>query len=183
MRWYQVSHVDNRARWLADDHYSRQTPGAVEFTPPGNKVVLIVPHPDNPLRRPLAVWASQRPDPISGIGRSDGFDYWNNVIFRNESDLRSSDLIIQALAATKHVWNDVLPADGFHTFVDPAKVRGELVHGFCFMKAGFELHPESTKRRQLLRWIYSADKLAQLSAQEPQTFEDKAVQMALFETA
>lgn len=181
--WYHVSHVDNRARLLADDHYSRQTPGAVEFTPPGNKIVLIVPHA-NPLRRPLALWASQRPAPSSGIGRADGFDYWHNAIFRNESDLRASDLIIEAMQITKHFW-PTLPADGFHTFVDPekvrgVKVRGELVKGFCFMKAGFELHPDRTKRRGLLRWIYSAQQLARLEPLKPQTFYEDTQQLELF---
>lgn len=165
MHWYKVSHTDRRARLLADRHYSRQTPGATEFCPPGNKVVLIIPS----ACAAAAVWASQRPAPSTGIGRADGFNYWNNVIFRNETDIRSSDLILEALAITKYYWSDNMPADGFHTFVDPrkvrgVKVRGKKVHGFSFMKAGFELYPEITKSRKLLRWIYNRE---QLEALEP----------------
>ncbi len=167
--WYQVSPVDVRARMLADRHYSRQTPGAREFCPPGNKVVLIVPGVGGIAE---AVWASQRPDPQSGLGRADGFEYWSNVIFRNESGIRSSDLIREAVAITKWHWHDVIPADGFHTFVNPrkvrgVKVRGTLVHGFSFMKAGFQMHPERTKMRDLIRWVLPTDAIREMVALEP----------------
>lgn len=177
--WYKVGTTDVRARLLADRHYNRQHPGAPEFTPPGNKVILIVPTADGTAAR--AVWASQRPDPNADLAkpRADGFDYWVNPIFRNESDIRSSDLIQEAIAITLYYWGSLIPADGFHSFVDPrkvggVKVRGQWVHGFCFMKAGFELYPERTKERDLLRWILPA---AQLRAIHPIKPNFQAVKM------
>lgn len=170
--WYLVKRTDNRARILADRHYSRQTIGHREFCAPGNNIVLIIPS-DNGLAA-AALWVSQRPDPKANLDkpRADGFDYWNNGIFRNESDYRSSDLILEAVAITKHFWGDLLPNDGFHSFVDAkkvngVKVRGETVHGYCFMKAGFNLFPERTKERGLLRWIFSKEQIATLAAATP----------------
>lgn len=65
-----------------------------------------------------------------------------------------------------------LPRDGFHSFVDPrkvggVKVRGETIHGFCFMKAGFQLYPERTKERDLLRWIYPLAQLRRIQPKAP----------------
>lgn len=163
--WKHVHHLDGRARVLADRHYSRQTPGAREIAPPGNKIVLLGMHDD-------ALWVSHRPDPTSGIGRSDGFSYWDNPYFRNESSELASDLIKDAIAITLYLWRETLPVDGFHSFVNPRHVkptkrRGELVYGYCFMKAGFELHPELTKARQLLRYIMPVSALLQVRPLKP----------------
>lgn len=170
MNWYLVQRNDVRARLLADRHYNRQSIGAPEFTPPGNNIVLII--PDGCAA--VAVWASHRPDPRANllVPRTDGFECWDNPIFRNESGLRSSDLIREALAITIWFWRDMLPRDGFHSFVNPSevagvKVRGNLVHGYSFMRAGFELYPERTKQRGLLRWIMPQEKLRQIEPVEP----------------
>ena len=174
MNWYIADkRTDVRARLLADRHYSRQSIGYREFCAPGNNIVLIVPSAD--MSAAAAVWVSQRPDPKANLEkpRADGFDYWNNGLFRNESGIRSSDLILEAIAITKYFWGDTaLPKHGFHSFVDETKVngvkvRGETVHGYCFMKAGFRLSPMRTKERNLLRWIFSRRQIEGLPAAAP----------------
>lgn len=184
MNWYQVHHLDARARELADRHYSRQTIGAREFCPPGNKIVLIVPSDDFTSAR--ALWVSHRPDPKANLvkPRADGFLYWNNPYFRNESNLRASDLILEALAITRYIWNDERPRDGFHSFVDPkhvqgVKVRGETVYGFTYLKAGFTRWPVLTKSRKLIRLVLS---LPQLMAIEPLApLKEMPRQLSLFD--
>lgn len=178
MNWYIVQKDDVRARLLADCHYNRQTPGAREFTPPGNNIVLIIPNG----HRAAAVWASHRPDPNANLAipRADGFEYWDNPIFRNESGIQSSILIREALAITRYLWQDALPRDGFHSFVDPRKVQGvkvhgQVVHGWVFQRAGFELYPERTKVRDLLRWIMPLDVLMDIQPIKP-----KREQLRLF---
>jgi hypothetical protein len=172
MHWYLVGRTDVRARLLADRHYSRKNPGHPEFCPPGHNIVLIVPRNGGA----AALWVSHRPSPAAGLAkpRMDGFDYWDNPFFRNESGIKSSELIIEALAVTRHIWRDHLPVDGFHSFVDATKVkgvkvRGNLVHGYVFMKAGFELSPERTVSRGLLRWIMPLDKLLSIEPVAPKT--------------
>lgn len=162
MHWFVVGRTDSRARALADRHYSRKNPGAIEFCPPGHNIVLIVPSATGA----AALWVSHRPAPNANLAmpRADGMEYWDNPYFRNESTIQSSLLIREAIAVTRWLWRDNIPAHGFHSFVDAkqvdgVKVRGKLIHGFVFMKAGFELYPERTKSRGLLRWVLPLDKL------------------------
>lgn len=155
MYWKHVHHANIDARRLADRHYSRQTVGAREFTPPGNKIVLL--GKDN-----AAVWAIQRPAASSGIMRADGFKCWNNVIFRNESQLLSSDLILEAIAMCIGLWPD-LPEDGLHTFIDPRHIkpimrRSCAVYGYCYIKAGFT-EVGITKSRKLIRLVMTKQQL------------------------
>jgi len=169
MYWKIVTRSDGRARALADKHYSRQNPGAFEFCPPGNNIVLIGQNDD-------ALWVSHRPDPRAQlrIPRMDGFDYWDNPYFRNESGLLASAMIREALGITLWCWGtSYLPLHGFHSFVDPRKVkptmrRGRPVFGYCFEKAGFSLSPILTKERKLLRYIISLDKLRAITPIEPE---------------
>lgn len=165
--WKHVHHLDVRARLLADRHYSRQTIGAPEFCPPGNKIVLLGLNDD-------ALWVSHRPDPKAGLElkRMDGYDYFDNSYFRNESGERASDLIRQALAITRFLWQDYDPPDGFHTFVNEAKVRptivrGKPVYGWVFQKAGFVLSAERTKERGLLRYVMPLDDYLRIEPLEP----------------
>ena len=166
--WYQVSPVDVRARLIADRHYSRQTPGAREFCRPGNKIVLL----HFVEGKPVAVWASQRPDPSSGITRDDGLDAWDCSIFRNEgAKIKSSELIKEAVAITLGKWADILPVDGFITTVNPRKVRpikqrGRLIWGYCFLKAGFRRIGE-TKVRQLGLLQLPLDELREIQPLAP----------------
>lgn len=168
MYWKQVSKVDGRARALADRHYSRQSVGAIEFCPPGNSIVLLGFNDD-------ALWVSHRPDPRAMLAkpRADGFEYWDNPYFRNESKHRASDMIREAIAITLWHWGDLLPPDGFHSFVNPKKVkptirRGVAIYGWVFEKAGFSLYPEPTKERGLLRYIMTTEQLRQIEPIEPE---------------
>lgn len=167
MYWKRVARSDGRARALADRHYSRQSKGAFEFCPPGNNIVLLGLDND-------ALWVSHRPDPNALLDkpRMDGFEYWDNPYFRNESSRLASELILEAIAVTVGLWGSLIPRDGFHSFVDPRKVkpiyrRSCAVYGFCFEKAGFVLHPEPTKERKLLRYIFNAEQLRHVVPQEP----------------
>lgn len=63
---------------------------------------------------------------------------WINSIFRHESTHLASDLIREAVAATRAVWSDV-PDLGMVSFVDPTKVRRKRDPGRCFIRAGFKL--------------------------------------------
>lgn len=166
MYWKHVHHLDTRARLLADRHYSRQHPGAKEIAPPGNKIVLLGLNDD-------ALWVSHRPDPRANLAvpRADGFLYWNNPYFRNESDQRASDLIIEALAITLFVWGLDVPVDGFHSFIDPRKVkptmrRGVPTWGYSYIKAGFVYH-SNTKSRDLMRFVLSREQLLAIEPVKP----------------
>lgn len=169
MYWKLVGLTDVRARLLADKHYSRQNPGTPCFTPPGNNIILLGLNDD-------ALWVSHRPDPKAGLEmkRRDGFDYFDNPYFRREPGcpIPASDLIIEALAITNFFWNDFDPPDGFHSFVNPDKVkptmvRGRAVYGWVFEKAGFRLWPERTKERDLLRYVMPLETLRAIQPIEP----------------
>lgn len=182
MHWHIVGRTDKRARELADRHYSRQTIGATEFCPPGNNIVLIVQSGDTA----SALWVSHRPDPRANLAkpRQDGFSYWDNPYFRNESGILSSELIIQALAITRYIWkDDYLPCDGFHSFVNPKFVKpikrhGELFYGYCFYCAGFRAWEQRTKSRKLIRYVMPLEDLLRIEPLAP--LNDKPKQLGLF---
>lgn len=151
---------------MADRHYSRKRIGAAEFCPPGHNIVLLGANDD-------ALWVSHRPAPNAGLERPrfDGMDYWDNPYFRNESGMLGTDLILEALAITRYFWRDALPVHGFHTFVNPRKVKpikrhGKPVYGWVFEKSGFELSPTMTGSK-LYRWILPLDKLLSIQPLEP----------------
>lgn len=82
--WSKVRRCDPSARALADRHYSRQTPGAVDFMGNGRVLVLLT-------HDALAVWGViENLDPAGG-------HRWRCSIFRNEGSARSSDLIREAI--------------------------------------------------------------------------------------
>ncbi len=58
-------------------------------------------------------------------------------MFRNESAIRSSDLIREAVAITRQIWGEPPPI-GMVTFVDPAKVRKKRDFGRCYRRAGWQ---------------------------------------------
>jgi hypothetical protein len=59
-----------------------------------------------------------------------------NSLFRNEGAGLSSELIREAIAATRHIWPDV-PDLGLVTFVDADKTRAKRDPGRCYRRAGF----------------------------------------------
>jgi len=59
-----------------------------------------------------------------------------NSLFRNEGAGLSSELIREAVAATRFRWPDVPPL-GMVTFVDATQVRHKRDPGRCYIRAGF----------------------------------------------
>ena len=137
--WEQVTKFDRRAAALADRHYSRRKVGSPQFMPPGETVVLL-------LRGGGAVFGWWRPHPRSGIKQMNGLDGWTCSIFRNESDLRSSDLILDAELALS---GRTCGPDGLLTYVWDKKVRSANP-GYCFKLAGYSVRGRSADGRKTL---------------------------------
>jgi len=95
--------------------------------PPGRKLVLLTAEGN-------ALWGSSWP--FAEYVRHAWAGAWLCTIFRNESPHLSSELIREAVAATRAYWGD--PPDlGMVTFVDAGKVRHKRDPGRCFLRAGF----------------------------------------------
>jgi hypothetical protein len=147
--WQQVGKCDKRGAALADKHYSRRTVGSPQFMPPGETVVLVS-------RCGLAVFGWWRPHPRSGIVAMNKLDGWTCSIFRNESDILSSELVLAAEHALVAYGQDAAPCgpDGMLTYVWDKKVRS-VNPGFCFKKAGWIRHPtkpRSADGKKTLLW-------------------------------
>lgn len=126
MRWAMSHRFDQRAVAVADRHYSRQKPGTSQFMPPGRALVFILHGVE------VAVWGSTLQKHVLHQWPQ----AWVNSFFRNESSQLSSELIIEAEAATRFAWGDP-PLFGFITFVDPTKVRSKRDPGYCYLAAGW----------------------------------------------
>jgi hypothetical protein len=140
MIWQRTWRADPRAAALADRHYSRKSVGASQFSPPGRCLPLITAAGD-------AVWVTSWPleeYTLHGLG-----DAWICTLFRNEGEYLSSELVREALAATRDAWGDP-PAGGTLTFVDAGKVRRKRDPGRCFLRAGFRRLDRLTKDRGLV---------------------------------
>lgn len=62
---------------------------------------------------------------------------WQNALFRNESEHLASELITEAVAATRAHWpHEPVPEYGMITFVDADAVRSSNP-GYCYQHAGF----------------------------------------------
>lgn len=120
--WYLTKDGDLSCYQLFRRHYSCRTvnPQKRLFVGPGEKIVLRTDAGDA-----VFVWrlAEHRADSQEGI---------ECTLFRNESSLRSSELIRQADAIADHCW----PGARHYTFVDPKAVRSSNP-GFCFLAAGW----------------------------------------------
>lgn len=111
---------------LADPHYSRQTPGAREFMPPGRTFVLL----SNDGR---AVWGAVE-------NRFKGVLRWRVTIFRNTGGRLSSLLIRKATRMTRARWRQRYGTRcPLRTEVDPRRVRRKRDPGRCFLRAGWRL--------------------------------------------
>lgn len=131
MTWQLSNRADPRARELADSHYNRQKVGSPQFVPPGRCIVLWQPH---------AFWVTSWP--FAEYVKHAWAGAWVNSAFRNEGAGLSSELILEAIAATRSIWNP--PPLGIVTFVDESKVRRKRDPGRCYRRAGFE-HVGETK--------------------------------------
>lgn len=126
MRWAQSWRADPRAAAMADRHYARQSHGSLQFVPPGRCLVLTT---------PTALWVTSWP--FAEYVKHAWAGAWVCSLFRNEGDALSSELILEAVAATRWWWPAV-PDLGMVTFVDASKVRRKRDPGRCFLRAGFE---------------------------------------------
>ena len=133
MRWHRSHRFDHRALPLADRHYSRQKAGTPQFVAPGRNLVLLTQSAD-------ALWVSldQKHATHAWPGA------WICSLFRNEGCHLSSEMIREAVAATRAQWGDP-PRQGFLTFVDPEAVRSQNP-GYCFKVAGWETVGNTRKR-------------------------------------
>jgi hypothetical protein len=139
--WVEVDRDHPLARGLVDGethggkpHYSRQTPGARDFLPPGETLVLLTPCA-------RAVWGVCRNLDGGGTMR------WRVTMFRNEGAGLSSDLIREATTMTQARWP--VCALPLTTEVNPSKVRRKRDPGRCFRRAGWT--PDGTTTSGLLR--------------------------------
>lgn len=128
MNWklsYRASHSE---RLIADRHYNRQKVGSPQFVPPGRCLVLLG-------VSGMALWVTSWPLPQYVKHAWPGA--WINSTFHRESGALASELIREAVAATRWYWPKV-PALGMVTFIDRGKVRRKRDYGRCYLRAGFK---------------------------------------------
>jgi hypothetical protein len=127
MRWQQSNRFDPDLCALADRHYSRRNIGSPQFVPPGRCFVLRTEKAD-------AVWTTSWP--FAEYVKHGWAGAWVNSIFRNESGHLSSELITEAVSATRSFWPEP-PALGIVTMIDPSKVKPKRDPGYCYLMAGW----------------------------------------------
>jgi hypothetical protein len=135
MSVWEVSYRnDPKARKIADRHYNRQkigSPGLVLYTENENG---------------RALWVTSYP--YAEYVKHEWAGAWVCSAFRNEGAGLASEMIIQAVAATRSYFGDP-PKLGMITFLDRSKVKPTMVHGkktwgYTWLKCGFE-HVGETK--------------------------------------
>ncbi len=136
MLWHKSHRADPRGVRIADRHYNRQKIGAPQFAPPGSCVVLLTEGAD-------ALWVTSWPLPQFVKHQWAGARI--SSTFRNESPYLSSELITQAVAATRWFYGDPPPL-GIVTFVDAGKVRRKRDPGRCYLRAGWGYSRDSEGR-------------------------------------
>lgn len=137
MTWTLSYRADADCLPLADRHYSRKKIGARQFVPPGRSVVL---------KQPGALWVTSWPSDEYVLHAWRGA--WLNSLFRKEGEGIASEMIREAVAATRAEWPDI-PALGLITFIDPSRVLPRKIHGrsswgHSYFEAGF-VHVGYTK--------------------------------------
>lgn len=122
--WCETMDGDPVARALYRRHYSRyeyrdgRQPQL--FVGPGEKMVLLTERGDA-----LFVWRK--------FQSGDGQEGVNCAVFRNESEHRSSDMILDAMDQAWQKW----PGERLYTYVNARKVRHKRDPGRCFIRAGW----------------------------------------------
>ncbi len=124
-----TTHFDAEMAMLADRHYSRRTVGARQFLYSGKKLVIRDAAGD-------VLFGWMFPDETM---RMDGQKGYNCAIFRNESNRKSSEIILECERLAFEKWGP----NRLYTYIDPAKTktikrRGSRVVGFCYLKAGWK---------------------------------------------
>ena len=95
MIWRVSNRCDPVGRRLADSHYSRQSVGAANFVPPGRCLVLVT-------EDGRALWVTSFP--YAKWVRHAWAGAWMNSLFRRESGPVASEMIREAVAATRARW-------------------------------------------------------------------------------
>lgn len=154
MNWYLSNRADPNAKVLADKHYNRQKPWTKQFVPPGACLVLLAGLP-----KANALWVSTWPK--AEFVQHAWAGAWVCNIFRNESNLLASHLILEAISATRYTWPDI-PSLGMITFIDtrfvkPIYRRSKPTWGYTWLKAGF-IYVGQTKKG-LLAFQLTPDKM------------------------
>src|SRR5258706_3822908 len=129
--WCLSHRADAAALPLADRHYNRQKIDSPQFVPPGRCIVLLT-----DCRK--ALWVSSFP--LAQYVKHAWAGAWVNSLFRSEGAGLASNLILEAVAITRSIWEP--PPLGIISFVDPAHIkpvirRGKVIYGYCYLKAGF----------------------------------------------
>ena len=128
--WYEIKDGDPRAVAIYRRHYTaRENVDYVRFgfSGKGESMILITSHCDA-----LFCWRI-----VKGVGACCS-------VFRNESDLLSSELIKEAVDLALSKWPGI---KRFYTFVNPGKVNGD---GKCFKAAGWDKLSKRTKKQRLI---------------------------------
>lgn len=137
--WERVTKFDPRAAAFADRHYNRRKIGSPQFMPPGQTIVLLTPDAK-------ALFGWWRPKP--GIEAMNHLDGWTCTIFRNESSMLSSMLILAAENMLK-ANAESCGLDGMLTYVWTCRIRS-VNPGCCFQKAGWRKTGWSADQRKRL---------------------------------
>lgn len=130
MIWEMSHRADKRALALADRHYSRQKPGTPQFVPPGRCLVLYAKTDSGE-----ALWVTAYP--FAQYVKHNWAGAWTCSLFRNEGAGLSSELITDAVAATRAYYG-APPALGMITFVLPKAIRSTNP-GACYKHAGWHV--------------------------------------------
>jgi hypothetical protein len=109
--------------------------------PPGETLILLTGDSN-------AVFGWWRPHPDSGLSSMNGLDGWTCTIFRNESGVLSSELILAAEESLASTGRSIGP-DGLMTYVWDSKLRSSNP-GCCFKKAGWKAIGRSADQRKTL---------------------------------
>lgn len=162
MIWSMSNRADPFAAAIADRHYSRQKVGAKQFVPPGRCLVLKAGSPDRG-----AYWVTSWP--FAEFVKHEWAGAWMCSAFRNEGAGVASEMIIEAVAATRYFFGPP-PSLGMVTFIDRTKVRPTMVRkkpvwGWTFMKAGFAICGET--KGGLLALALAPDRMPQAAPAEP----------------
>lgn len=132
MNWCMSHRADHAARLIADRHYNRQKIGTPQFVPPGRCMVLLS-------HCAKAFWVTSWP--FAEYVKHEWPGAWMCSAFRSEGAGRASDMIRDAVAATREFYGEP-PALGMVTFIDrnqvrPTKVHGVPTWGWTWKQAGF----------------------------------------------
>lgn len=121
MIWHKSNRADPMARELADRHYNRQKIGAKQFAPPGRCCVLYA-----CTETGRAFWVTSYP--YAQYVKHQWAGAWICSAFRNEGAGIASEMIRDAVAATKFYFGDP-PDIGMFTFINPKMVKPTMIHG------------------------------------------------------